>query len=592
MSLIQVQNALEKFATASDDRAIVLKGAWGTGKTFLWNRVVQQKKEKFAKPKYSYVSLFGINSLADLKRQIFESSVDKGTADTPITFDGLVNNLDVLKSKATSAVKKVSSHTADLVSTVLKGLGPTIDSVQFAMVSETLICIDDFERKGSSLNDRDVLGLISQLVEKRNCRVILILNDKTLDKKAEFFSFNEKVFDYEITFSPTVEEASALVFDSGSETDRKLIYNCKGLEINNVRLLKKIKLFVEILTPYFEKWELEVTYQALHVLPLAVLAIYGGKESLADIEVITSLEQRHIEWSGEAENKTEEEKAAQKILNDKMAFLTSYDFGACDEFDLAIIDIVKQGYADDDKLSAMVEALHKKIKYDKDFAALNTAWAIFRDSFELNDAEIFAAFEHALSLTLCNLSIQQLDSVSFIYDALDKEDLFKRHVDAYFKYAVGKGSFEHDEHSGRQPKHPYLVQSLVDFEKNIIVHRPLSDILENWPDYGSVEDEDILSLSRAATEEYYNYFKSLRGREVGAFVGRCLKLGSSGSSSFDMQLPFKHILVNSYEAILKISSESNMNAERTSRYRSVYAKTYQEAKRYIANPPVYDIEEA
>jgi hypothetical protein len=37
MSVIQVRNALQHFAKNKASRAIVLKGEWGTVKTFVWN---------------------------------------------------------------------------------------------------------------------------------------------------------------------------------------------------------------------------------------------------------------------------------------------------------------------------------------------------------------------------------------------------------------------------------------------------------------------------------------------------------------------------------------------------------------------------
>lgn len=73
--LANIKNALSTYATETDDRAIILKGAWGTGKTHLWEQVVLEKRDSFKKRNYSYVSLFGINNLKDLKRTLFENKV-------------------------------------------------------------------------------------------------------------------------------------------------------------------------------------------------------------------------------------------------------------------------------------------------------------------------------------------------------------------------------------------------------------------------------------------------------------------------------------------------------------------------------------
>ncbi|EAU1940231.1 hypothetical protein D6G06_25420, partial [Salmonella enterica] len=53
----------------------------------------------------------------------------------------------------------------------IKSAAPAIDAWSFMSVSDSLICIDDLERKGSSLELKDVLGLISLLKEQKKCKV-------------------------------------------------------------------------------------------------------------------------------------------------------------------------------------------------------------------------------------------------------------------------------------------------------------------------------------------------------------------------------------------------------------------------------------
>lgn len=59
MSVSKVKSALVDFVKGEKDRAIVLKGNWGTGKTHLWKQAVLESCDSFNKRNYSYVSLFG-----------------------------------------------------------------------------------------------------------------------------------------------------------------------------------------------------------------------------------------------------------------------------------------------------------------------------------------------------------------------------------------------------------------------------------------------------------------------------------------------------------------------------------------------------
>lgn len=577
MSLNKVQAALEDFAMTSDDKAIIFKGAWGTGKTFLWDMVVKQKKQKFIRSKYSYVSLFGINSLAELKRSIFESSVDKNFADESPSLKSLTSNLTALKSSMSSWFRKIIRFGSEASIPYVKGVGSLIESVQYASICDITICIDDFERKGSALTDRDVLGLISNLVEKKRCRVVLILNEKTLNPQAEFFSFSEKVFDYEILFKPTVAEAISMVFKSGSETERKLVYHLTALEINNIRLLKKIDLFLRVLKPYFDRWQVEITNQALHVLPLAVLAIYGGKETLADLEVIKSLDHYETELPDGEENKSAEEKAAFYLRAKRREFLSNYGFTFCDEFDAAIIELVRQGYADDDLLLRITDAMHKKVKHDQDFAVYKTAWSVFKGSFEMNEEEVFRCFEDALELVLPKLTLQQLDQVSSVYEVISHEQTFQRHIDRYFEMAINNDYFDPDDFH-TYPKYPYLTQALENYKRSKIVRRSLYEIFESSPKIGPSSDDDVRSMSMASVDEYYNFIKSMRGSEIPFVIGKCLRLGGDVCYSPELQESHFRILVATYEAILRIAGESKLNSHRLSKFLADYEKKYSAAK--------------
>src|SRR5438105_2219375 len=58
------------FLTRAEPSVLVLKGAWGVGKTFAWSELVEAHRAKLKPPVYSYVSLFGVRSMSDLRLAI------------------------------------------------------------------------------------------------------------------------------------------------------------------------------------------------------------------------------------------------------------------------------------------------------------------------------------------------------------------------------------------------------------------------------------------------------------------------------------------------------------------------------------------
>ncbi|HBU4199419.1 TPA: hypothetical protein MCX57_004623, partial [Klebsiella pneumoniae] len=74
--IMSITKILDEFL-ASDDRVAVIKGEWGVGKTHFWNRYYEDKRNKreIEQIAYSYVSLFGLNSIGEIKKKLFPSTI-------------------------------------------------------------------------------------------------------------------------------------------------------------------------------------------------------------------------------------------------------------------------------------------------------------------------------------------------------------------------------------------------------------------------------------------------------------------------------------------------------------------------------------
>ena len=70
----KVKSSLDSFLVDKTP-VLVLKGAWGVGKTYFWNEYIKENisNKRANQIAYSYVSLFGLNSLEQLKTKIFEN---------------------------------------------------------------------------------------------------------------------------------------------------------------------------------------------------------------------------------------------------------------------------------------------------------------------------------------------------------------------------------------------------------------------------------------------------------------------------------------------------------------------------------------
>lgn len=588
MSVSKVKSALVDFVKGDKDRAIVLKGDWGTGKTHLWKQVVLESRDSFHKRNYSYVSLFGLNSLKDLKKSIYENKVYRERAHIASDESSFEENLKDISGRFAGWMRKSSSLFNDVSAMGVKGIGPIVESLQFIRVTDTLICLDDFERKGSGLHDREVLGLISLLVESKNCRVVMLLNDGTLKSGDDFFSYHEKVFDYEVTFNPSIDESVNLVFGSANDFHGILAKNATKLKINNIRLLKKIDYFAGLLKKTLQGCNPKVVEQALHVLPLAILAKYGGDASKVDIDFILNYRGGYVASTLPGEELDESELEIQASNEAKSEYLEDYGFTQCDEFDVAIIDLVKKGYADEESLGDVIKALEAKIKHNSEIALLQDAWSIFHASFLTNDDEVFAAFDLAIEKSLVNFTINDLDGVAFVYSEAGKASIINPIIDKYFDSVMLSSNIREKNEIFRWPEHLYVKQKLDEYFDGLVVEQSLAELIEYAFSVSGFNNTNVRnSTAKKTDDDFYEYFSSLDDEQLTNYVRMCLKCGQVSSPEQHIQNSYHEIFVKMFRCLKRLSEVSSLNKARMSKfkgYETLYAQAEEELARQQDQP--------
>lgn len=206
--------------------AIAITGPWGVGKTFFWKKFIENNNFK---RKYIYVSLFGLQSLSDLKTHIYSNIENNhSTLEIPRWIRGL------------PAIFKDTRVSHFGLSTSTK----IFDSLMFSQVKDAIICFDDFERMSNKLDIKDVMGLANYLKLEKNCQVILILDeDKTAsENKKNYAEYKEKLIDTTIH----IDSVKSLIQENtedfkGDEILIELMIEfAETLEIHNFRFFQKV----------------------------------------------------------------------------------------------------------------------------------------------------------------------------------------------------------------------------------------------------------------------------------------------------------------------------------------------------------------
>jgi hypothetical protein len=266
MSVENVRAQIAGFLESEAAEVLCIRGNWGTGKTYNWVETVGEAaaKNKISRTKYAYISLFGVNSLDDLKQEIIHQTTDVDQIGKPFNYQDVE-----------SYVKSAFPGLLKLGSIAGKFLGENYTStgiaVMYMLVRDRLICIDDLERKGENLRTADVLGLVSQLREDRNCKVAILLNEERLDDREEFERYLEKVVDINLRFSPTVVESAEIALealDGAKELKALVRERTTKLGIDNVRVIRKLYAFVQQIEPLLSQYKIGVFQSVAHTIVL------------------------------------------------------------------------------------------------------------------------------------------------------------------------------------------------------------------------------------------------------------------------------------------------------------------------------------
>jgi hypothetical protein len=330
MSIALVRQEIARFLASPEPEVLCLRGKWGVGKTYSWNAFLREAKEKgeIALDSYSYVSLFGIDSLDQLKYSIFQNAL-------AVKDIGIEPSLATLKSNTTAVAERLGLKSLSTISELALGKERTavLQSVSFLSVRGKIVGIDDLERKGKHLSMRDVLGLVAHLKEQKACKVLLIVNEDELpdsEDRDQFKLYNEKVIDVSIRFSPDAADCVDLAVKGDTPAQVLLREMVVSLNISNIRVIKKIERLVMRVAGLLEGLHANVLRQAVQSLTLFGWATHSKNET-PGIDFLRHKRAKDVFAIKERADITEEEKGWNALLD-------SFGFNTMDEFDLSLLE--------------------------------------------------------------------------------------------------------------------------------------------------------------------------------------------------------------------------------------------------------------
>lgn len=194
MTIEQSKTQLISLIDNVDLKVVALTGAWGTGKTHLWNEIRKESQDPIVAGA-RYVSLFGLKDINQLKLKVVQSALPVGSDSSSLT-EGLMKTWKV----SVDALKKVHEGFSALDELALVAVPVALRN--------RFVVVDDIERKHASLSVDEVLGFVDEYSQNFGTRFLLILNSDRFSAPTDsalWAAFREKVVEEELRFTPTPE---------------------------------------------------------------------------------------------------------------------------------------------------------------------------------------------------------------------------------------------------------------------------------------------------------------------------------------------------------------------------------------------------
>lgn len=559
----EVAKALDAFMQ-SDNSVLVIKGDWGVGKTFFWNKYYNENKSNLKQIVYSYVSLFGKNSLSDIKREIFhlakpikkdkiESSFQQQTEE----ISGIYECIPWLNPKEKIVHKipflKPIVKYADNTPLLFRATN-LISNLEYSLINNYLVCFDDLERRGSGLSIKEVMGFIDELAQRKKCKVVLIFNEETLhneDDKEIFNIYREKIVDIELKFSPTIKENFDHVFFTNTQNYDYILGIIEKLQINNIRFFKKLKQVLLSYETLLKHADSDVREEFILRACILCWGYYTPLSNLPYNELRLRLEKGALFaiYPDEDYQESEIDKAFQG-LQEKFVLYSS-------SFDAEIDFFLNNGYINDS------HELHKIINTkNSDSAArrlnqkISNVWRIYHQSFDNNDELFINGLEDLLNNELLSIPINRFDDIVRILRDFDIS--CDNYVEEYFANIEQQINFsERDIEYSLGDLYcndikERLKRNIEDFKNG---KRSITNIAIRLSESNGWNPEDINYLNTFSTQDFAEWMRARGNGAVDDVRHGLLKFRNSRSN----EPVYDELTTKVIDALKIISTESKIN---------------------------------
>ncbi|HEC7003862.1 TPA: hypothetical protein R3843_004352, partial [Salmonella enterica subsp. enterica serovar Weltevreden] len=441
-----------------------------------------------------------------------------------------------------------------------------IAALEYGFVNDYVICFDDLERKGKSLEIKEVMGLVDELARKKNCKIILIFNEKNLDDKLQekqFSEYREKIVDLDIMYNPTTLENLSKVFLENDKNGNRIENIAKDLNIRNLRILAKIKYTLDVFDSFLKTATEDVKKDFANRVALFSVVYYSGIEKVQYEDFKTELNTGVSDLPDDDGNKKEESAASIFVAKLDVRF-----DGRGQHFDNEIDFYLRHGYINPaSEMNDIIKSRNKEYSNLELNNKINNIWSTYRETFDPDDSTFVSQIVTILEENLHEIPLEQLGSFLEVLEALDMN--IDGYIEKYSSYLSALSEEEltkirwYDMHSGYE-KLDVAIQGVAIIDS----YTPsIEKVITRLSFEGAINSRDVTYLNSFSEDEYYKWIMNCKSDALELVRNGLLKFTKHNNPTPEM----RQITEKAIRALNKVSETSKINELRVD-YLTKYIK--------------------
>ena len=204
--------------------AVLLNGAWGSGKTWFIKEYIQKQESKGKK--VAYISLNGLSKTSDIDDEIFRCIHPKLAS----------KGAKILGKVAKGALKAAFRFDWDGDSKPDGQVSVSVPDIELPdylkITSKFILVFDDLER--CKLKIEEVLGYINYFVEQESIKTLIISNATEIQQNEYFLKIKEKLVGATFNYTEDQDLAIQSILDEVLDGDLRTLLN------SNLELIKQV----------------------------------------------------------------------------------------------------------------------------------------------------------------------------------------------------------------------------------------------------------------------------------------------------------------------------------------------------------------